>query len=72
MTFEKPRDESNDGVSHGSMTRRGEDVAKQESEHGRERGEPKGATDRPTGRSSGRDVTGIDPQDPIHERSTHR
>lgn len=68
----KPRDESRQGVSHGSMTRRGEDVAKQEGEPGRHDAGPQGSTRRPSGTSSGRDVSSIDPQDPIHEDSTHR
>lgn len=45
-----------------SLTRGAEDVAKQEREAGRVHTGTKGATERPTGTSTGRDVTGVDPQ----------
>ncbi len=49
-----------------SQTRRGEDM---QVDDGREAGRKdtgnEGATDRPTGSSTARDSTGIDPQDPI-------
>jgi hypothetical protein len=51
-----------------SSTRRGEDVA---SEDGKEPGRydtgTQGESDRPVGESDARDVTGVDPQDPIDQ-----
>ncbi len=44
-----------------SMTRRGEDVAKQEDEEGRDDAGTKGASDRPVGTSDERDETSVDP-----------
>jgi hypothetical protein len=46
-----------------SMTRRGEDVAKQEDEPGREDTGTRGPTDRPAGVSDDRASTGVDDQD---------
>jgi hypothetical protein len=46
-----------------SMTRRGEDVGKQEDEEGRDDTGTKGSTDRPTGVSDERASTSVDPQD---------
>ncbi|MEO5940850.1 MAG: hypothetical protein ABIZ72_07675, partial [Candidatus Limnocylindrales bacterium] len=46
-----------------SITRRGEDVDKQEQEAGRHDTGNQGPTDRPTGTSTARDFTGVDPQD---------
>jgi hypothetical protein len=46
-----------------SMTRRGEDVAKQEDEEGRDDTGTKGPTDRPTGVSDERASTSVDPND---------
>lgn len=46
-----------------SMTRRGEDVSKQEHEAGRYDTGTQGSTERPTGTSTARDFTGVDPQD---------
>ena len=46
-----------------SGNRRGEDVAKQESEPGREHTGAKGPSERPTGTSGKRASTGVDPQD---------
>jgi hypothetical protein len=46
-----------------SMTRRGEDVEKQEDEPGREDAGTKGPTDRPVGVSDERASTGVDEQD---------
>jgi hypothetical protein len=49
-----------------STGRRGEDIAEQDGkEAGRQDTGPKGESQRPTGTSSARDVTGVDPQDPI-------
>lgn len=49
----------------GSITRRGEDISEDDGkEPGREDTGPMGETERPTGKSSMRDSTGIDPQDP--------
>jgi hypothetical protein len=46
-----------------SMTRRGEDVAKQEDEPGREDTGAKGPSDRPTGTSDERASTAVDPNE---------
>jgi hypothetical protein len=46
-----------------SMTRRGEDVAKQEDEEGRDDTGTKGPTDRPTGVSDERASTSVDPSE---------
>ena len=46
-----------------SMTRRGEDVHKQEDEPGREDTGTKGSSDRPTGTSDERASTSVDPND---------
>ena len=46
-----------------SMTRRGEEVQKQEDEPGREHAGTKGASDRPAGVSDSRSSTGIDDQE---------
>ena len=46
-----------------SMTRRGEDVEKQEDEPGRDDTGTKGASDRPTGVSDTRASTAVDPND---------
>ncbi|MEO6207064.1 MAG: hypothetical protein ABIP77_03825 [Candidatus Limnocylindrales bacterium] len=48
-----------------SDSRRGEDESKGNKEPGREDTAPGGPTDRPTGTSTARDMTGVDPQDPI-------
>ncbi len=51
-----------------SQTRRGEDVNDDDKkESGRKSTGTKGASERPVGTSTARDVTGIDPQDPIGE-----
>ena len=51
-----------------SQTRRGEDVQDDDGkEAGRKDTGSEGATDRPTGTSTARDFTGINPQDPIGE-----
>lgn len=48
-----------------SVGRRGEDVARRDGgEAGRHDTGPRGATQRPSGTSSARDATGVDPQDP--------
>jgi hypothetical protein len=44
-----------------SLSRRGEDVDKQEDEEGRDDAGTKGASDRPVGTSDERDVTSVDP-----------
>jgi|HubBroStandDraft_1064217.scaffolds.fasta_scaffold420427_1 hypothetical protein len=48
-----------------STTRRGEDVSEEGKEPGRHDGPAQGESQRPTGTSTARDVTGIDPQDAI-------
>lgn len=55
-----------------SISRRGEDVAKEKKEAGRQDEGPEGASGRPTGSSTGRDVTSVDPDDgdgSPHDRS---
>jgi hypothetical protein len=51
-----------------NVTRHGEDVRKQRSEPGRYRTEPARAGERPGGKSTARDSTSVDPQDPIDPR----
>ena len=46
-----------------SISRRGEDVAKQDDEAGRQDAGTKGASDRPTGTSTGRDATSVKPDE---------
>ncbi len=58
----KDQDPSVPGNIGGSPQRGAEDVAKQEQEAGREDVEPQGKTQRPAGKSTTRDVTGINPQ----------
>jgi hypothetical protein len=49
-----------------STTRRGEDVADEEGkEPGRYDGPAQGQSERPTGGSTARDSTGVDPQEPV-------
>ena len=48
-----------------STTRRGEDVIEEGKEPGRHDGPAQGESQRPTGTSTARDVTGVDPQDAI-------
>jgi hypothetical protein len=49
-----------------STTRRGEDVVKKEGkEPGRYDAGKKGRSQRPVGKSTARDYTGVNPQDPI-------
>lgn len=52
-----------------STTRRGEDVAKQEKEAGRFGAGTEGKTQRPVGKSTARDSTGVNPKDPIDPNS---
>jgi len=53
-----------------STTRRGEDVADEEGkEPGRYSGPPQGESQRPTGGSTARDSTGVDPQEPVDDSS---
>lgn len=54
-----------------SMTRRGEDVVKEEgTEPGRYDGPPQGQSERPTGGSTARAFTGVDPQESVTENSS--
>jgi hypothetical protein len=49
-----------------SASRRGEDISEQDGkEAGRQDTGPQGASQRPSGTSSGRDVTSVNPQEPI-------
>lgn len=50
-------------TDHESQTRRGEDVAKEEQEAGRQDTGVQGATERPMGTSTARDFTGVDPKE---------
>ncbi len=56
------------GTEVESINRRGEDTAREEQEAGRHDGPDKGATKRPTGTSTPRDMTGIDPSEKLPER----
>ena len=56
---------ADDEVTAGSESRSGEEIARGEHEPGRTDTGGQGATDRPTGTSTARDFTGVDPQDPI-------
>jgi len=49
--------------------RKVEDQGSSNKEPGRVDTGPKGATDRPEGKSTGRDSTGINPEDPIDPKS---
>jgi hypothetical protein len=51
-----------------SVGRRGEDVRKEEAEPGRYKTEPARRGEHPGGKSTARDSTGVDPQDPIDPR----
>lgn len=68
VTSEEEGDPKNVGKS---VTRRGEDVAKQEPEKGRSNVGRKGASDRPAGKRTARDRTGVDPKDQIDPRSPY-
>jgi hypothetical protein len=52
-----------------SITRRAEDLRKAQGEPGRYQTEPTARGERPGGKSTARDSTGIGPQDPIDRRS---
>lgn len=75
MEHKKPAHESVTKEEEGkpkhvgkSTTRRGEDVVKNEGkEPGRYDTGPKGQSQRPSGKSTARDKTGVDPQEPIAE-----
>lgn len=55
-----------------STSRRGEDVVKEEGrEPGRFDGPPRGESQRPTGRTTARGATGVDPHDPIDDESPY-
>jgi hypothetical protein len=51
-----------------SISRRGEDLRKQRVEAGRYATPPRRQGDRPGGKSTARDSTGVGPQDPIDDR----
>jgi hypothetical protein len=64
------RDDSTPGDIDTSVTRKGEDVVKEEGkEPGRHDAGTKGPSQRPVGTSDARNATGVDPQDPIDEES---
>ncbi|MBA2717996.1 MAG: hypothetical protein H0U52_01960 [Chloroflexi bacterium] len=50
-------------TDHASINRRGEDVSGDENEAGREQTGTQGATDRPVGTSTTRDVTSVNPSE---------
>jgi hypothetical protein len=52
-------------TSGESTTRRGEEIARDEKEAGRHDTGKQGASERPAGKSTARDRTGVDPQGPI-------
>ena len=57
-------------ATHVAGTTRGEDVKEQEGlEPGRADTGASGGTNRPSGTSTARDMSGIDPQDPIDPKS---
>ena len=56
------------GTEVESINRRAEDIAREEQEAGRQDGPNQGATGRPTGTSTPRDMTGVDPSEKIPER----
>jgi hydrogenase small subunit len=62
------RGEGHPEYSGKSLTGRGEDLRKQGPEPGRYATKPARKGDRPSGKSTARDSTGIDPQDPIDNR----
>jgi hypothetical protein len=62
------RGEGHPEYSGKSLTGRGEDLRKQGPEPGRYGTKPARKGDRPSGKSTARDSTGIDPQDPIDNR----
>jgi hypothetical protein len=63
------RKSAGDAKSAGkSQTRRGEDVTKQEREAGHRDAGVKGKSARPVGKSTARESTGVDPQEPIDPR----
>jgi hypothetical protein len=53
------------GPDHESITRSGEEISTAEQEAGRKDSVDKGQSGRPTGTSSARDYTGVDPKEPI-------
>jgi len=66
------KDDTNPAHDVGeSKGRRGEDVAKKAKEPGRADSGKTGKTDRPTGTSTQRDRTGVDPNDPINSDKGH-
>ncbi len=60
--------ETDPGTETESINRRAEDVARDEQEAGRQDGPAQGPSARPTGTSTPRDMTGIDPSEKIPER----
>jgi hypothetical protein len=66
VTLDEPGDPKNVGKSLG---RHGESITKRDHEPGNQDTGSKGKTDRPVGKSTARDSTGIDPKDPIDPKS---
>jgi hypothetical protein len=64
MHHDQPADMEDKAVSK-SESRAGEEVASSEQEQGRVDTGTQGAADRPTGESTARDWTGVDPKEPI-------
>lgn len=63
MDENKPDSPVDQGVESESLTRRGEEIGEGDKEAGRQDTGDHGATGRPTGTSTARDRTGVDPQD---------
>lgn len=57
--------EMDDKAVTKSDSRSGEEVGGSEQEHGRQDTGTQGESERPTGESTARDWTGVDPKDPI-------
>ncbi len=57
------------GTPIESMTRRAEEIATNEDEVGRKDTGTQGPTNRPTGTSTARDYTSVDPKEPMDEDS---
>jgi hypothetical protein len=62
--MDKPNQPVDPGTKVDSTTRRGEEIAANEKEAGRADTGTQGATERPTGTSTARDYTSVDPKGP--------
>ncbi len=68
VTSSQPGDPHKSGQS---VQRRGENLKKNEHESGRHDTGTQGSTNRPKGKSTARDSTGVDPKGPIDPDSPH-